>query len=81
MIDVTILVNGVPRRVPADVTLAVALWRLGVRAFRHDARGAARAPLCGMGTCFECRVEVDGRSGVRSCLVPVRDGLRVEVPT
>lgn len=80
MTDVTILVNGVPRRVPADVSLAVALWRLGIRAFRRDTHGAPRAPLCGMGTCHECRVEVDGRSGVRACLLPVREGLRVEVP-
>jgi sarcosine oxidase subunit alpha len=81
MIDVTIVVNGVPRRVPAEVSLAVALWRLGVRAFRRDGDAAPRAPLCAMGTCYECRLEVDGRTGVRACLVTVREGLRVEVPT
>ena len=81
MIDVTILVNGVPRRVPADLSLAAALWRLGIHRFRTDRDGAPRAPVCGMGTCFECRVEVDGRTGVRSCLLPVREGLRVELPT
>jgi hypothetical protein len=28
-----------------------------------------------MGVCFECEGEVDGVSGVRTCLVPAVDGL------
>jgi NADPH-dependent 2,4-dienoyl-CoA reductase/sulfur reductase-like enzyme len=32
-----------------------------------------------MGTCFECRVEVDGATHVRSCLTPVREGMSVGV--
>ncbi len=76
--DVTITVNGVPRRVPADGTLAAVLLGLGVTAFRRDLGGAPRAPICGMGTCHECRVRVDGIDEVRSCLVSVRDGMQVE---
>ncbi len=73
-----ITVNGVPQRVPTDVTLAAALLNLDVVAFRRDLSGAPRSPLCGMGTCFECRVTVDGMSGVRSCLELVRQGMIVE---
>jgi len=80
MIDVVIRVNGVPRRVPGDISLAAALWRLDQPTFRRDASGAPRAPLCAMGICYECRVTVDGVTGVRACLVPVREGLAVEVP-
>lgn len=80
MIDVVIRVNGVPRRVPGDISLAAALWRLGQPTFRRDSTGAPRAPLCAMGVCYECRVTVDGVAGVRACLVEVREGLAVEVP-
>ncbi len=76
--DVTILVNGVPRRVNASATVAAALLGLGITAFRRDQGGAPRAPICGMGTCHECRVTIDGVTEVRSCLVGVRDGMRVE---
>jgi hypothetical protein len=79
MTDVTIVVNGVPRRVPGDVTLAVALLRLHRPIFRRDRADQPRGPLCAMGTCFECRVVVDGVAGVRSCLEPVREGLIVEM--
>lgn len=79
MIDVMILVNGVPRRVPGDITVAAALWRLDVVSFRHDRGGAPRAPLCAMGVCYECRVTIDGVVGARACLVQVREGLSVEV--
>jgi sarcosine oxidase subunit alpha len=78
MSDVTIVVDGVPRRVPGDVSLAVALLGLKVTAFRRDGGGNPRAPVCGMGICFECRVSVAGIMGVRACLEPVREGLEVE---
>lgn len=76
--DITILVNGVPRRVNASATVAAALLGLGVTTFRRDQNGTARAPICGMGTCHECRITIDGITEVRSCLVGVRDGMSVE---
>ncbi len=75
---VTITVNGVPHPVAADITLAAALLNIGVTAFRRDLDGLARGPVCGMGTCFECRVVVDGIANVRACLAPVRDGMSIE---
>jgi sarcosine oxidase subunit alpha len=75
---VSILVNGVPHRVAADVTLAAALFNLGLATFRRDLSARGRAPLCGMGVCFECRVTVDGTRNARACLEPVREGLVVE---
>lgn len=72
-----IVVDGHERRVPADVTVAVALLGLGVQEFRTSARGEPRAPLCGMGICYECRVDIDGVADRRACLVPVADGLLV----
>jgi D-hydroxyproline dehydrogenase subunit gamma len=39
---------------------------------------AARGPYCMMGACFECLAQVDGRTGVQTCLTPVREGMRIE---
>jgi sarcosine oxidase subunit alpha len=36
-----------------------------------------RAPLCGMGVCFECRVCVDGHPHALACMTLARDGMRV----
>jgi D-hydroxyproline dehydrogenase subunit gamma len=78
MLDVTIVVDGVPRRVPGDATLAAALLGAGITRFRRDLGGSPRVPLCGMGSCFECRLTIDGVRDVRACLAPVRDGMQVE---
>jgi D-hydroxyproline dehydrogenase subunit alpha len=69
------------RHVEADAgtSLLAALWNLGARAVRTSASGAARGPLCAMGTCFECRVTVDGEPHVRACLAPVREGMTVSL--
>lgn len=78
MPDITITVDGVPHRVASDITLAAALFNLGGTAFRRDQHGRPRAPLCGMGTCYECRVVVDGVRNTRSCVEPCREGMQVE---
>jgi sarcosine oxidase subunit alpha len=74
---VTVSADGKSVRVPAGVTVAAALTDLGVAAFRRSASGEPRGPLCGMGTCYECRVTIDGVAHRRACLVPVADGMNV----
>jgi predicted molibdopterin-dependent oxidoreductase YjgC len=39
--------------------------------------GSPRLPYCLMGVCFECLMEIDGVANRQSCLVPVRDGMKV----
>ena len=75
---VDIRVDGRVHRVAADATLAAALLTARVTAFRTSVTGEPRAPLCGMGTCFECRVTINGRHHQRSCLIPCAPGLIVE---
>jgi predicted molibdopterin-dependent oxidoreductase YjgC len=75
---VEIVVDGERLRVSEGMTLAAALMDAGVSAFRVSVSGAPRAPICGMGSCFECRVTVDGRPHQRSCLIPCREGMVVE---
>lgn len=74
---VTITVDGIAMRVAAGITVAAALLDEGVHAFRRSPRGDARAPLCGMGICFECRVTIDGQPHRRACLETVADGMIV----
>jgi predicted molibdopterin-dependent oxidoreductase YjgC len=75
---VTIEFEGQSLRVPAGVPLAAALLAGGVETFRTTpVTGAPRAPYCMMGVCFDCLVEVDGVPNRQSCLVPVREGMKV----
>ena len=70
-------IDGVPVRVAAGTTVAAAILRAGVALFRRSVSGEPRAPLCGMGICFECRVTIDGTPHVRSCTTLCRPGMEV----
>ena len=74
---VTLTINETPVSVSRGVTVASAILMAGHTVFRHSVSGEPRAPLCGMGICFECRVTVEGRQHVRSCQLIVRDGMVV----
>ena len=74
---VDLLVDGRHLRAATGTTVAAALADAGVRAFRASVRGEPRAPLCGMGICFECRVTIDGVSHRRACLVSVVEGMQI----
>lgn len=58
--------------------IATALWVAGIKALGDNSvSGQPRGLYCGIGHCFECRVEVDGRRSVRACLELVRAGMQV----
>lgn len=75
---IEIVVNGTALRVGARASLAAALFNAGYPALRRSASGEPRGPLCAMGSCFECRVTVDGVPHRRACLEPVRTGMVVQ---
>ena len=77
MSHVTIVVDGRALRVARDISVAAALIDNNVLAFRHSVSGTARAPLCGMGICYECRVTIDDVAHRRACLIAVADGQRI----
>jgi predicted molibdopterin-dependent oxidoreductase YjgC len=75
--DCVIVWDG--RELPArsGESLAVTLLASGVLTFRETpVTGAPRGPLCLMGVCFDCLVEVEGQPNVQACMTPVRAGLR-----
>lgn len=71
-------INGKPSTAVSGSTVAAALLANGVTTFRRSVNGSARAPLCGMGICYECRVVVDGVAQVRSCMIPLEEGAKVQ---
>lgn len=77
--EVTFHFNAQPVRARAGEPIAAALLANGIRTLRrNEAGGDPRGLFCGIGHCFECRVVVNGEPGVRACLTPVQDGMRVE---
>ena len=77
---VTLTVDG--ERIPArrGQTIAAALLADGRRIFRRTRNGGKpRGLYCGMGMCFDCIVNVDGRTE-RACMKKVEDGMQVTLP-
>ncbi len=71
-----VVVNGRLVTVSAGCSAAAALVIAG--AWRSSVQGEARAPVCGMGVCFECRARVNGEPHVRTCQVLCRPGMAID---
>jgi sarcosine oxidase subunit alpha len=71
-----LLVNDVPVTVAPGTTVASAILIAGIPT-RQSVTGEPRGPLCGMGICFECRVNIDGVQHQRSCQVLCTEGMKV----
>ena len=79
--SVRFTVNGEAITANRGASIAAALLADGRRVLRvTERRGEPRGLFCGMGVCFECLVEVDGRGSVRACRTLVADGIRVRIP-
>lgn len=75
---VTIYLNGAAIEAFAGETVAGTLLRHGIQPFsRHPVEDRQSSPFCMMGICHECSMEIDGQQDRQTCLVPVRDGLRI----
>lgn len=75
---VSLHIEGRPVKARSDDSVAVAMLAAGVSVFRETpVSGAPRAPLCLMGACFECLVEIDGRPNMQACMTPVAEGMQV----
>lgn len=71
-------VDGHTVGVPAGSMVSAAVAMAGASKFRTSVTGQPRAPLCGMGICFECRVTINGRAHCKSCQIPCEAGMEVE---
>jgi len=60
-------------------TIAAALYRHGQRTFSRSFKyHRPRGLLCVRGKCPNCLMNVDGIPNIRTCITPVRDGMRVK---
>lgn len=73
---VHILANGIPLQVPAGTSVAAALAQQTPGTTRTSVTGEARAPLCGMGVCHECRVRINGRTRL-ACQTVCAEGMLI----
>lgn len=79
-LEVEILVEGQRVLARHGDTLAAALLKAGMVPFRRTpVADKPRAPLCLMGVCFDCLVEVDDVQNVQSCMVQVHAGMQVRL--
>ncbi len=61
-------------------TIAAALHAAGVRVLSHSHNlKRPRGFFCAIGNCSSCLMKVNGVYNVRICVIPVRDGDRVEM--
>jgi predicted molibdopterin-dependent oxidoreductase YjgC len=70
--------DGSPVPFTQGQTVGAALWEQGVRSWRTSRFGGRpRGLFCGIGVCFDCLVEIEGRPDRRACIEPAADGLVV----
>jgi sarcosine oxidase subunit alpha len=71
--------NGKPVTARPGDTVASALYRSGQRIFSRSFKyHRTRGLLCLAGKCPNCMMNVDGMANVRTCVTPVRQGMRVQ---
>ena len=75
--EIALTINGVQVQTLEGTTVAAAIMQSGIVGFRKSVTGEPRAPLCGMGICFECRVMINGQAHARSCQIVCRPGMQV----
>jgi predicted molibdopterin-dependent oxidoreductase YjgC len=74
---ITVLVDGKVVDVQAGSTVIAALGHCSATT-RRSVHGFARAPLCGMGICQECRVRIDGEAHRLACQTACREGMCID---
>lgn len=77
--QIHITVDGRALKARVGEAIAAALLANGIRVFRTTSHsGEPRGPFCGVGRCPDCMMIVDGKQNVRTCITPVRAGMRIE---
>ena len=75
---VLIEVDGQPVWAREGEPIAAALLAHGIRVCRTTKRrGEPRGVFCGIGRCTDCVMTVNGIPNVRTCITPVKPGMKV----
>jgi len=76
---VEVFVDGKPFQVREGEPVAAQLIANGIKVFRYTPkRGEPRSIFCAVGRCTDCVMTIDGVPNVRTCVTPVRAGMRIE---
>ena len=73
---IALMVNGSALSVKRGTSVAAAIMIAGSPC-RTSVSGEPRAPLCGMGICFECRAIVNGLPHCRTCQMLCEPGMEI----
>ena len=76
---ITLTVNGERVEAFEGETVGAALLAAGRVALRASRLGGRRGMFCGIGLCYECLVNVDGKM-VRACMTSVLPDAVVDIP-
>ncbi|WP_426435945.1 (2Fe-2S)-binding protein [Bradyrhizobium genosp. P] len=77
---VQVFVDGAAIAAHEGDSVAAALLASGRDVRRATAvSGAPRLPYCMMGVCFDCLVTIDGVGNRQGCMVPVAEGMQIEI--
>ena len=77
MSELAVSINGRNVRVEMGTSVAAAVLNAGYTGFRTSVSGQPRAPMCGMGICYECRLTIDGQTHARSCQILCEAGMKI----
>ena len=76
---VTIEVDGRAVIAIEDEPIAAALMATGISVFRYTRKKTEpRGVFCAIGQCTDCMMTVDGIPNVRTCVTPVKQGMKIE---
>jgi sarcosine oxidase subunit alpha len=74
--EIHLRINGREVIVASGTSVAAAIAGAG-EASRYSIGGQPRAPLCGMGICFECRCVINGEAHAKACQILCANGMEV----
>ena len=60
-------------------TIAAALYANRIKIFRESYTGRPRGFFCAIGKCASCFMIVDGKPNIRTCIVPLKEGMRIQM--
>ena len=77
--EVTIIINDKVITAIDGEPIASALIAAGIKTFRITrVMKESRGYFCGIGLCSDCMMVVDGVPNVRTCITPVKEGMKIE---
>ena len=74
-----VTIDGKPFAARDGDTVAATLLAAGLADCRTTpVSGSPRGPFCMMGVCFDCLVVINGRPNQQGCMIPAREGMKIE---